>query len=104
MAVSGTGLAMVDASFSLSGISYTGGKYLPQYQGASDTAGKTVRCKGLYSTADATVVVHPIRNRDGQNITCQLKAGIPFGIAFDYVVEAGTDADLSAVSAIPLSE
>jgi hypothetical protein len=104
MAISSTGLAMVDASVSLGGIAYTGGKHLVQYQGSQDPAAKTVRCKGLYATADATVVVHPIKNRDGQNITCKLTAGIPFGIAFDHVVEAGTDAVLTAVSAIPLED
>jgi len=91
-----SGLTMPDASVSLSGISYADGKHYVQFESAN------TRCKGLYcKSGTATVVVHPVRNPAGSNFTVKLAEGIPFGVLFDYVVESGTDASLTHVSAIP---
>ena len=87
-----TGTSMIDGAISLAAATYTDGKHYPTFN--SDV----VLCKGLYSTADITVVVHCTR---GGNLTCKLKDGVPFGVAFDYIVESGTGT-LTTVSAIPM--
>jgi hypothetical protein len=91
MELNTTGLSMMDASIPLVGIAYTAGKYTP-----------VRKCKGLYSTADKTVVVHLIRDDAALSIPVALTAGVPFGCAFDWIVEAGTTADLTGVYALPM--
>jgi hypothetical protein len=92
-----TGISMIDASVPLVGATYTAGKHEVVFGDA------VTKCKGLYcKSGTATVVVHPIRNPVNVNFTVVLAEGSPFGVAFDYVVEAGTDAALTHVSAIPM--
>lgn len=87
----------IDGSISLNLKTFTDGKLAPTF---NDQA---VQYKGLYSTViDGTVIVHPIRNAEGENLPIILLAGVPSEfVQFDYIVETGTMEDLSGVYVIP---
>ena len=92
-----TGLSMIDNNFSVATATYTAGKYYP-----AEADLKQRKCKGLYSSAGGeTIVVHTLRSGASSTFPAVLVAGIPFGVAFDYIVESGSSA-LTNVHVLPM--
>jgi len=100
MATYGSGYAMPDAALSLSGISYTTGKYYPQFGGANCVC-KGARLATGASSGTGVLMVHPVRG-GVDSYPIDLTAGDPpQGFEFDFIVETDTTVDLTKTYVFP---